>query len=72
MLGEDALHELAVDVGESVVATLEAVGEPRVIEAKEVQEHGVHIMHVHHVFDRIEPEVVGLAVDVAGFDAAAR
>src|SRR5687768_10639954 len=38
---EDAVYEVAVDVGEAEVSALEAVGEFGVVEAQEVEEGGV-------------------------------
>ena len=54
--------DLAADVGQAEVAALEAVGQPRVVEAEQVQDRGVQVVDVDLVLDGVEAEVVGLAV----------
>jgi hypothetical protein len=45
----DPMHELAMHVGEAVVAALVAEGEAFVIEAEEVEQRGVQVMRVDGV-----------------------
>ncbi len=59
---EDVLHHRSVDVGEAVVAALEAVGEPGVVEAEQVQGGRVQVVDVDGVFDDVVAEVVRGAV----------
>ncbi len=59
-----------MDVGESVVAALEAVGELRVLEAEQVQDRGLKIVDMDRVFGCVETEFVGRTVDESGLDAA--
>ncbi len=40
-LRDQRVYDLAVDVGQSVVATLKAIGQTRVIEAHQVQDGGL-------------------------------
>ena len=47
------------------------VGQPLVIQAKQVQDRGVKIVDMNLVFDCSEAEVVGSAMDCSTFDAAA-
>ena len=61
-LREDFLHDVAVDVGEAKVPTLEAGGELGVIEAELVKDGGVEVVNVDLVLDGIEAEFIGLAV----------
>jgi hypothetical protein len=44
---QQLLHDFAVDIGQSEIAALEAERQPRVIEAQQVQNRGVQIVHVH-------------------------
>ena len=65
------LHHGPVDVGEAVVAALEAVGEAGVVEAEQMQGGGVQVVDVDGILDDVVAEVVRLAVDVAAFHARA-
>ena len=69
--GDQVLDDLAVHVGQAEVSAGVAVGELFVVEAEEVEDRGVQVVDVHLVLDGLEPEVVGGAVDVTPFDAAA-
>ena len=60
-----------MDVGQTVVAALEAERQAFVVEAQCVQQRRVQVVDVHGVFDDVVAELVGFAVRVAGFDAAA-
>ena len=70
-LRQQRFDDFAVDVGEAVVAALEAEGEFGVVEAEEVEDGGVEVVDVDFVFDGVKAELVGLAVSDATFDAAA-
>ena len=48
-----------------------AIGEALVIDAHEVQDGGVQVVHVHGILGDVVAEFVGLAVTGTGFDAAA-
>ena len=61
---------MAVNVGEAEVAALESSGELFVIEAELVKDRGVEIVDVNFVFNRVEAEVIGLAMVHAAFDSA--
>ena len=54
------MHEFAGDVGETEVATLEAVGQPSVIEAEQMEQRGVEVIHVDFVFYDVKAEIVSL------------
>ena len=60
--GQDRLDDLAVNVGQAEVAALEAVGQPCVIDAQEMQDRGVEVVDLDRVLDDVVGEVVGLAV----------
>ena len=70
-LSKNRLHHVAGDVGQPEIAAAVAVGEPRVIEAQQVQHRRVQIVHVHRVLHGFEAEFVGGAVRHAALDAAA-
>ncbi len=70
-LCQDSLHHLAVDVGEAVVAALEAVGELLVVEAEEVEDGGLEVVDVDGVLGRTESEFVAFAVHLAALHATA-
>ena len=45
-LREDLFDDTALDVGQAVVAALEAVGEPLVVEAEQVEDRGLEVVDV--------------------------
>jgi len=69
--GEDFFDDVAVDVGEAVVAAGVVEGEAFVIEAHEVEDGGVEVVDVDAIGGDADPVFVGLAVGDAGFDACA-
>jgi hypothetical protein len=69
-LGEYLLDQMAMDVGEAVVAKLVAVGEPLVIDSQQIKNRGVQIVHVHSAVDDVVTHVVGLPVNDAGLHTA--
>ena len=58
-------------VGQPEVAALEAVGQPLVVDAEQVQHRGVQVVDVDDVLDGVVAELVGRAVGDAALDAAA-
>src|SRR5688500_14704772 len=69
-LGEQLLDDVAVDVGETEVTTLETVRQLLVIEPELVQDRGVEVVDVDLVPSDVEAEFVGLA-NHARLEAAA-
>ena len=73
--GQQALHNLAVHVGESVVPALEAVGESLVVDAQKVKNGSVEVVDVNSgrvlIHDIVAP-IICLAVAHASLDASAR
>src|SRR5262249_52298961 len=53
--GEQLRDDPSADVGEAEVAALEAVGQPRVVEAEQVQDRGMIVVDVHRVLDDVPP-----------------
>ena len=62
---------VAVDVGQAEVASLVAVSQLLVIDSEEVQTGRVEIVDVNRILGDPEAELVGRAVRVSFFDAAA-
>lgn len=60
--GQDALHDVAVDIGQAEIATRMAIGESFVIEAQQVQHGGVQIMNVDAIFDSPISKFIGVPV----------
>jgi hypothetical protein len=54
-----------MNVREPIVAALEAIGEPEMIHAHEMQGGGIEIMDVDGILHDVVTEVVRLAEDVA-------
>ena len=63
------MHDLSVDVGQTEVAALVAVGHPFVVDAHLVQDCRVEIVDVDRVLGNVVAEVVGLTVNRAALDA---
>ena len=54
MLREDSFDDVAVDVGQSIVASLEFERQFLVIDAEAMQHRRVQVVNVHRVFNDIE------------------
>ena len=61
-LRQNLSHDPPVHVGQPVVAALELEGQPRVVDAEQVQDRGVQVVDVDRVGGDVVAEVVGLAV----------
>ena len=51
-----------MDVCQSVIAALKAIGQTRVVDAQAMQGGGIEIMDVHATADDVKSVFVGLAV----------
>ena len=60
--GDDLPGHLSADVGQAEVAAAVAVGQTFVVQAHEVQDRGVQVVHVHPIGHGAEAELVGGAV----------
>src|SRR6059058_5522978 len=60
-LCNDVVDYAPLHIRQSYVAAGEAVGEPSVIEAEQVQQRGVEVVDVKLVLDRLVAVLVGLA-----------
>ena len=68
--GEDVGHDVAVDVGEAVIASEVPPGQAFVIEAEKVEDCCMEVVEVDLSGDRTEPELIGFPVHDAAFDSA--
>lgn len=69
-LREDALDDVAMDVGEAEVASAVMEGELLVIESEQMEDGRVEIMHMNAIVDGFISKIVGGAVSHSAFDAA--
>ena len=65
------MGDFAVDVGEAKVTAGMAEGEFFVVQAEQVKNGGVEVVHVEFAFDGLISPFVGGAVGIAGTDSAA-
>src|SRR5262249_50225411 len=70
-LSQQLADHVAVDIGQPIIAALEAIDEPGVIEAEQMQDRRLQIVDVDLVLDHFEAKLIGLAVAVAAARAAA-
>ena len=47
------MHDFSVDVRQAVIPSLEAVSQPRVIQAKQVQHRRLPVLHLDRILDDI-------------------
>src|SRR5262245_53401102 len=64
-------HHVAVDVRQTEIAALIAIGQAQVVEANQVQDGGMKVMDADAVLGGAVADLVGGAVGVAGLDASA-
>ena len=57
-LRDNILHNVSVDVGQSVIASLMAVCQLFVVDSKQVHAGGVEVMHVHGILGNSETKLV--------------
>src|SRR5215475_933027 len=65
------VHEFPVDIGEPEVAALEAIGQLLVVEAEEMEQGGVEVVHMDTVPGGVESEFIRFAEGDPRADAAA-
>lgn len=66
------MNDFAVDVGQPIVPTGVAIGQPFVVEAQRMQDRGLEIMHVDGIFGHFKAELVRCTIGESGFDTATR
>ena len=69
--GDHLRHDFSVDIGDAVVAALEAEGQPFVVDPEAMQDRRIEVVNVDRVADDVVTVVVGLA-DNARPDPATR
>ena len=70
-LGQDRPYDLAVDIGEPVVAALVAIGQLLVIDAQLVQDGSLQVVDMDGILGDIDAVIVGLAVAHTATDSSA-
>ena len=69
--GQDRLHHLAVDIGQTKIASAETIGEFLVIDPEQMLHGRPQIVHRADILHRMVAEFIGGAVGRAALDAAA-
>ena len=64
-LGQDGLDEISVDVGQPIVAALEAIGQSGVVDPEQMKDRRVQIVHMHRILGDVVAVFIGLAVDMS-------
>src|SRR4051794_20905882 len=59
-------------VGQAKIASLKAICQPRVVDAHAVKHCRVQVMNMNRITGNVVAIVIGLAMAVAGLDAASR
>ena len=62
------MHDVAVDVGKTVIAALLAEGQAAVVQAETMENRCVQIVNVNRIAGDVVAIVVGLAVGQAALD----
>ena len=70
LLRKDFLDDVAADVGQAVVAALEAERQLEMVQTQQMQQCGLQVVDVDDVFDRVVTEFVGVPDRLPAFDAA--
>ncbi len=60
--GADAVHNFAVDIGQAILPALITKGQPRVIDAAQMQQRGLHVVNMHRILGYVPSKVVGSSV----------
>src|SRR6266581_6344724 len=71
-LSEELIHHFAGDVRQAEIAALKTVGEPLVVQAEQVEDRRVEIIHVDRVGDDVPADLIRFTDDLPAFDATAR
>src|SRR5262245_46966414 len=71
-LGDDILHDIARDVGEPEISSVESVRQLRVLDSEQMQDRGVEVIHADAIYGRLVPDLIRLAVVESTLDPASR
>ena len=69
---DDVMHDVSVDVGQAIVASLMAIGKAFVVDAEEVKAGGVEVVDVNFVFGDAESKFVGGTVGESALHTSTR
>ena len=72
MSGKDVMHNMAMNIGESIVPASVSICEARVVDTKQVQNRRMEVMHMDTIFRDRRTDLVGTAIARAALDATAR
>ena len=61
MSRHEFVYDVAIDIGQSKLATLKGVGELFVVQSQEVQHGRMQVVDVYRVFHRMDPQFVDCA-----------
>ena len=70
--GQNALHDVTMNVGEAEAAALVAVGQFGVIDSAEVEDGGLHIVDVDGILGDVPAKFIGFPIGRAGLDPSPR
>ena len=56
--GEDVLNNLAMDIRQTELATLEFVSQPFVIDSQQVHQCGLKVVDMHRVIGHVDPQII--------------
>ncbi len=57
------MDDLAMDIGQPILPALIAEGQASVVDATEMHQRGLHVVHVHRIAGNVPSKVVGRAVN---------
>src|SRR5882762_4499811 len=70
-LNQNLLHYVPINIRQPVIAAAVTVGQLLMVDAQEMKNRCVEVVHVDFVLDRVPAELIRRAVDDAAPDAAA-
>lgn len=70
--GQNLFNDLAVNVGQAEITSLETVGQTLVVDSQAMQDRCVQVMNVHGLVRDIIAEIVRLSMNHTRLDATAR
>lgn len=56
--GKDLLHEIPVNIGQTIISSLKTKRQFFVIETQQMQNCGVQVMHMNRILGHIKPEII--------------
>lgn len=69
ILGEHRLDQIPMDIGQSIISTLETVGQSRMVDSQQVHDRGVQVVHMDGIMSDIVAIIIGLTDHVSALDS---